>query len=212
MASATASGGVFVRLSDGNKVVFAPEGVTIGGHKPVQIPTDNLIGARMEVVPGRHNVATIAALVPAKPGWRAPSISDAIQRRLVTYRVEVASDLEVTRLVDLARLLAVGSVTRCRRVAVILNPHSGNRAAVPLFERRVKPLLAFAGIDADVTVTDHAGHAIEVGGGNDSSEEHGLREGSSVYSSGGKLLKGLRECRCCGKMALVIMVVVGKRT
>jgi diacylglycerol kinase family enzyme len=34
---------------------------------------------------------------------------------------------------------------------------------VPIYEQRVAPLLEYAGIAADVTVTDHAGHAIEIG-------------------------------------------------
>jgi hypothetical protein len=34
---------------------------------------------------------------------------------------------------------------------------------VPIYEQRVAPLLDYAGIAADVTVTDHAGHAIEIG-------------------------------------------------
>jgi hypothetical protein len=41
--------------------------------------------------------------------------------------VVTVSRPEAQRLVDLARLMALGSATRARRVRVVLNPHSGKR-------------------------------------------------------------------------------------
>jgi hypothetical protein len=47
--------------------------------------------------------------------------------RTPAAQVTAISRQEAQRLVDLVRLMALGSATRARRVRVVLNPHSGKR-------------------------------------------------------------------------------------
>jgi len=52
-------------------------------------------------------------------------------------------------------------MTAQRRIVVFVNPHGGKRHALPVWER-IKPVLAEAGIEPDVRVTQHPGHAAEI--------------------------------------------------
>ncbi len=52
-------------------------------------------------------------------------------------------------------------MTAQRRIVVFVNPHGGKRRALPVLER-IKPVLAEAGIEPDVRVTQHPGHAAEI--------------------------------------------------
>lgn len=87
-----------------------------------------------------------------------------MERRLRVHEFPCACGLDlVERAVMIIRLLTLGSEKRARRVRVIMNPHSGAGIATAIFETRIAPIFDFAGLRYDVTATDHAGHAIEIG-------------------------------------------------
>lgn len=70
---------------------------------------------------------------------------------------------EAEKAVLLIRTLTLGPIKRSKHIFIILNPHSGNHKAIELFETRIAPLFEFAGLHYTTTITDHAGHAIELG-------------------------------------------------
>ena len=159
------------RMASGDVLYTSAHGVTWeavakkGQHakQRFSIVHSDLIGAKL-VSPSDPMSATVELAQLAEPVVKRPKqVTDRIVRALKTYLVPLVSHAEAVRLVDILRILALGSTTRARRVRVILNPHSGKKIAVPLYTHRMAPLLAFAGLEADVTVTDHAGHAIECG-------------------------------------------------
>ena len=204
---------VYIRLSGGNEIQFGSTGIiiTAGGkqRKNLSLHVDDIIGAKSN--PLKPNVITLAELIQPR-GARSPAdVADSVHRKLVTHRIEVASTHDAARVVDLARLLALGSATRARRVVVIINPHSGNKSALPLYEKRVKPLLAYAGIDADVTLTAHAGHAIELGKSYDPSKYEG-----AIFVSGDgtvqEMLSGLlsrRDWRTVVRRTPILSIACG---
>ena len=150
-----------VLLGAARRTKEAADGVRVpagGAPQAVRVDARDLIGARL-IEPTTVEVAELVEPPAPRCGARA----DRIVRVLRTYLVALVSRAEAVRAVDLLRLLALGSATRTRRLCVLLNPHSGSGSALPLFANHMAPSLHFAGIEHDVTVTSHAGHAIELG-------------------------------------------------
>lgn len=129
----------------------------------VTVPQADLIGAKLVAPDDPASALVEIAELYEVVTRRRRAVVDHIVRQLRTHVVPLVSRGDATRLVDVLRILALGSTTRVRRMKVLLNPHSGKKIAVHLFEARIAPLLAYAGFEADVVVSDHAGHAIEVG-------------------------------------------------
>jgi diacylglycerol kinase family enzyme len=120
----------------------------------------NKVGGMVEDPISNETIVSIAALLPVKGLGGSPC-----RRKLMVFVVACASHTIASACVQAIRTFAGPPVARDRikRLCVVVNPHGGRGRALPIFQDRVEPLLQFAGIQYDLMVTTHAGHAVEIG-------------------------------------------------
>ena len=83
-------------------------------------------------------------------------------RQLV--QVSFHSSCELTMFVEILNQLSFGKPVRRAKAVVVVNPVSGRGSARSDWERTVEPLLKRSGkFDYEVVVTEHSGHAIDIG-------------------------------------------------
>lgn len=88
------------------------------------------------------------------------------KKELVLEKIEgQVDDGEVDTAIEWAEALvnaAYTGLTRCRRLKVLVNPHSGVGKAPSMFTNTVEPILRSARCSLDVTYTTHARHGYEI--------------------------------------------------
>ncbi|GLD95184.1 hypothetical protein PINS_up003826 [Pythium insidiosum] len=128
-------------------------------RKEIQVSIDDILGAVRR--PGTEDEIEVHYMKPGK-GKREDRLKRRYRLLHVRFPTASGTDTWISALQTLVKWHARVPLNRSRKIKVVVNPHSGRRRGLQIWEQW-KPVLELAGIQCDMETTQYSGHARDIG-------------------------------------------------
>ncbi|TMW63028.1 hypothetical protein Poli38472_005646 [Pythium oligandrum] len=127
-------------------------------QKEIRIALDDLLGAARESTTSE----VIVHYMKQGKGKNEEKLKRRYRQLELKFKTTEAADLWVRAFQLLVKWQARVPIHRTRKIKVVVNPHSGKRRGLQIWQKW-KPVFQLAGIQCDMETTQYSGHARDIG-------------------------------------------------